>query len=98
MSDFIKRYSELRGNDYVKSLQVEGRIAAQIKTQRKSLNLSQQELADASGLPKSTVGRIEAGITSPKVDTLLKISKALGIPFIIDGSTGNDDSNMKLSR
>ena len=94
MSDFFKRYSEIRGKDYVQDLQNEGKIAAQIKTKRKSLNLSQQELADLAGVPKSTIGRIEAGLTSPKVDTLLHISRALKTPFIIDGTTDNDNHNL----
>jgi transcriptional regulator with XRE-family HTH domain len=92
MSDFLKRYSEIRGEDYVQSLQLEGRIAAQIKTKRKSLNMSQQDLADLAGVPKSTIGRIEAGLTSPKVDTLLQISKALNTPFIIDGTMDNNSN------
>ena len=94
MSDFFKRYSQIRGEDYVQDLQNEGKIAAQIKTKRKSLNLSQQELADLAGVPKSTIGRIEAGLTSPKVDTLLQISRALKTPFIIDGTLDNDNHNL----
>lgn len=90
MSDFFKKYSEIRGEDYVQNLQLEGRIAAQIKTRRKSLKMSQQDLADLAGIPKSTIGRIEAGLTSPKVDTLLQISKALNTPFIIDGTMDNN--------
>lgn len=74
MSDFFKSYSEIRGVDYVQSLQLEGRIAAQIKTKRQSMKMSQQELADLAAIPKSTIGRIEAGLTSPKLKTLLKIS------------------------
>ncbi|WP_420794702.1 helix-turn-helix domain-containing protein [Virgibacillus halodenitrificans] len=40
------------------------------------------------------MGRIEAGITSPKVETLLKISKALETPFFIDGRTDGEDRNL----
>lgn len=94
MSDFFKRYSEIRGDDYVKSLQLEGRIAAQIKSKRQALRLSQQELADLANLPKSTIGRIEAGLTSPKVETLMKISKALETPFIIDGTMDDGNNNL----
>jgi transcriptional regulator with XRE-family HTH domain len=86
MSDFLKRYAEIRGEDYVQTLKLEGQIAAQIKTKRKSLHMSQQALADLVGVPKSTIGRIEAGLTSPKLNTLLQISKALETPFIIDGT------------
>lgn len=93
MSNFFQKYSKIRGEDYVKNLQQEGQIAAQIKTKRKSLNLSQQALADLAGVPKSTIGRIEAGLTSPKLDTLLQISKALNIPFIIDGTMDNNNNS-----
>lgn len=94
MSDFFKRYSEIRGDDHVRSLQLEGQIAAQIKTKRQKTKMSQQELADSAGIPKSTIGRIESGSTSPKVETLLKISKALETPFIIDGTLDNGNNNL----
>ncbi|WP_280530142.1 helix-turn-helix transcriptional regulator [Oceanobacillus sp. J11TS1] len=41
-----------------------------MKTTRHQYKISQQHLADLAGIPKSTIGRIEAGLTSPKVDTL----------------------------
>lgn|SRR5690625_273667 len=94
MSDFLRRYSKIRGKDHVQNLQQEGHIAAQIKTKRKTINMSQQDLADLAGVPKSTIGRIEAGLTSPKVDTLLRISKVLDTPFIIDGTIDKDDNNL----
>ncbi|PAV30757.1 transcriptional regulator [Virgibacillus profundi] len=94
MSDFLKRYSKIRGADHVQSLQLEGQIAAQIKTKRQTLKMSQQKLADLAGVPKSTIGRIEAGLTSPKVETLLKISKALETPFIIDGTLDGGNNNL----
>ncbi|WP_112180356.1 helix-turn-helix domain-containing protein [Paraliobacillus zengyii] len=62
MGDFFEKYFEIRGDDYVKNLQLEGEIAAQIKTKRQELKMSQQKLADAAGIPKSTIGRIEAGL------------------------------------
>ncbi|WP_286173379.1 helix-turn-helix transcriptional regulator [Geobacillus sp. E263] len=80
MSDFFKKYAAIRGERHVQKLQLEGTIAAQIKTRRKQLNMFQQELADRIGVPKSTIGRIEAGLTrltSPRIETLFKISQAL---------------------
>ena len=94
MGDFFKKYSEIRGDDYVKNLQLEGQIAAQIKSKRQELKMSQQQLADLANIPKSTVGRIEAGLTSPKLETLLKISKALETPFVIDGTLDNGNNNL----
>ncbi|GEN87038.1 helix-turn-helix domain-containing protein [Oceanobacillus sojae] len=95
MSDFFERYAKMRGEQHVQNLQYEGKIAAQIKTHRQQQKLSQQQLADLADLPKSTIGRIEASITSPKVDTLLQISKALNIPFIIDGTADQKDIFLK---
>lgn len=85
MSDFMEQYAAIRGKAHVDGIYQEGLLAAQIKQARKQQKLSQQQLADLSRLPKSTIGRIEAGITSPKVSTLLQISKALDTPFVIDG-------------
>jgi len=77
MSDFFKKYAAIRGELHVQKLQLEGTIAAQIKTRRKQLNMSQQELADRIGVPKSTIGRIEAGLTSPRC----KLAHYFGTPF-----------------
>jgi len=94
MSDFFKRYAEIRGEQHVQNLQYEGKIAAQIKSTRHQQKISQQQLADLEGIPKSTIGRIEAGLTSPKVDTLLQISKALNTPFIIDGTIDHHSNSI----
>ncbi|MBR3215547.1 MAG: helix-turn-helix transcriptional regulator [Exiguobacterium sp.] len=93
MSDMFKKYAEIVGNDHVERLQQQGYIAAQIKKQRRQLNISQQELADRIGKPKSTIGRIEAGLTVPRADTLYLLSKALNIPLIIDGTNQNSPQN-----
>jgi DNA-binding XRE family transcriptional regulator len=85
LSDFFKKYSDIRGEKHVQNLQRQGYIAAQIKTHRHNKGLSQQQLADLIQVPKSTVGRIEAGMTTPRLDTLLKIADALETTFIIGG-------------
>ncbi|TGB02454.1 helix-turn-helix domain-containing protein [Halobacillus salinus] len=91
MSDYIRKYADLTGKDHVENLQWEGRVAAQIKKHRKKIGYSQQELADKAGIPKSTIGRIEAGLTSPRTETLYKLSRVLGIPFVIDGTEGTQE-------
>ncbi|MFD1065636.1 helix-turn-helix domain-containing protein [Oceanobacillus locisalsi] len=87
MNDFFERYAKMRGEQHVQNLQYEGKIAAQIKHLRQQQKMSQQQLADLAGVPKSTIGRIEAGTIIPKADTLLQLSEALEIPFVIDGTT-----------
>ena len=41
--------------------------------------ISQRELADICGLPHSSVARIESCAVKPKVETLIKIMKPLGL-------------------
>lgn len=40
--------------------------------------LSQRDLANAAGTSQSVVGRIEAGLASPSVDTLARLVRAAG--------------------
>lgn len=52
-------------------------LAEQVATRRKSLGLSQHELAELTGTTQSAVARLEAGARPPKIDTLLRIAHAL---------------------
>ena len=45
---------------------------------RKNANLTQEELAAKTDIIRTTVARIEAGMNSPQVITLLKLLEPLG--------------------
>ena len=53
------------------------KIGVQIRKLRESKNLSQQNLADISDMPKSTIARIERAEVSVKFTTLVKIANSL---------------------
>lgn len=55
-------------------------IGRRIRDARLWANLTQEGLAEAIGVERRTVVRIELGITSPPVDRLLRIARALGVP------------------
>ena len=46
---------------------------------RVELNLSQRELAKMTNIKQPMIARIESGDTMPRVDTLLKIIRALNL-------------------
>lgn len=50
-----------------------------MKVFRRRRSMRQQDLADATGISRSTIASIEAGRQGCTVDKLLKISAALGI-------------------
>lgn len=55
-------------------------ISARIRTRREQVGMSQVELAFKVGVDPSTIWRIEKGSAAPKVDTLQKVARALGMP------------------
>jgi len=63
-------------------------IITAIIRQRNALGLSQRDVADMCGMPQSSVARIEACRTIPKMDTLLKIARSLGLKFTLDPIAG----------
>ncbi len=58
---------------------VKSRIGLKIKLLRNKLGISQEKLAELSELSKNSIGAIERGTSSPAIDTLERIAKALGI-------------------
>ena len=49
-----------------------------LATARKQAGLTQQALADRTGLAKSTIARIELGVHRPSVTVALAIARELG--------------------
>lgn len=52
--------------------------------QRKSLGMSQRELAELCDMPQSSIARIETFKTSPNLRTVLRMMYYLGMTFSID--------------
>ena len=53
-------------------------LRAKLRQARTRAHLTQRDLAALTGLPQSTVGRIESGAISPRVETIERILRALG--------------------
>lgn len=58
---------------------VNKKIGIRIKIERFNRKISQEQLAEKSGLNRTTVGYIERGEISPTIETLYKIASALDI-------------------
>lgn len=54
-------------------------FAERLKTIRAVRNLTQNELAEKSGLPTSSIAQFETRARKPSFDTLRKLSKALDV-------------------
>jgi transcriptional regulator with XRE-family HTH domain len=54
-----------------------GDLGSNLKAARKKLGLTQEEVAERSGVHATEVSRIEAGKRDPQVSTVLKLAKAV---------------------
>jgi transcriptional regulator with XRE-family HTH domain len=56
-----------------------GRLGANLREQRMRLELTQEQVAERSGVHATEVSRIEAGKRDPKVSTLERLAKAVEV-------------------
>ncbi|WP_413736519.1 helix-turn-helix domain-containing protein [Sodalis sp. RH21] len=63
-------------------IQIRKALAAQLKTARKAMHLTQQDIALKTGIKKQNISRIENGLVSPNFSTLNRYAAALGGTFI----------------
>lgn len=56
-------------------------VGEQIRRVREHHNLSQRQLCERTGIDIASLSRIEQGHASPKLDTLIRIADAIGVPL-----------------
>ncbi len=76
--NFVKGLSE-EDRCNIEEIEEASDIIASIIRRRQELGMSQRALAERCGLPQSSVARLETLKTTPKLDTLVKITQALGL-------------------
>lgn len=59
-------------------------VARRIVEYRAAHALSQRALARQLGMPQPAIARLEAGEHNPSIETLLRLSRGLGIAFHLD--------------
>lgn len=62
---------------------------------RLELNLSQRDLAKMTNIKQPMIARIESGDTIPRLDTLIRIIKALDLELTFDAKKQNLKPNKK---
>jgi transcriptional regulator with XRE-family HTH domain len=70
-----------------------GRLGLRIKVRRTHCRMSQADLADAAGLDRSYVSRVERGVHNITVLTLVQIAEALDTApsQLLDSAIADDD-------
>ncbi len=60
-------------------MDVRKKVGANVRLFREKAEVSQEELADRSGLHRTYISGVERGVRNPTVLVLAKIAKALGV-------------------
>ena len=64
------------------------KAATALRDARRLANLTQRQLAQQAGVPQATIGRIEAGLITPRVDTLENLLRAAGRELSVSARPG----------
>lgn len=78
----IKKNNELAARDIVE-IEEMANIVSTICKKREAMGITQRELAKLCNVPQSTVARIETYKTSPTLETLIKITRELGLKVAV---------------
>jgi transcriptional regulator with XRE-family HTH domain len=83
----MKTWKDVRSEIYtaeeIRESNLRVAIIGEIIKARQEKNISQRELEQLSGVKQPVISRLEAGETSPQLDTVLKILAPLGKTLIV---------------
>lgn len=81
--DFARHYCDPSYRPRVETVAAAGRqsIGSRIRSLREAARMTQEELSSRAGIGRVTLVRIEKGEQSPRYETLVALSRALGIPL-----------------
>ena len=80
--DKVKQ-SDPIGKQLLEEVEAEAAIISAMIRRRTTLGLSQRDLAALCDIPQSSVARIESSKATPRLDTLLKILRQLGLTLTV---------------
>jgi transcriptional regulator with XRE-family HTH domain len=60
-------------------MRAEERFAANLRALRREKNLSQEQLAAATGLHPTEISRLERGLREPRLGTIVRLAKGLKV-------------------
>ncbi len=70
------------------AIQSTAELGSIIRSERKTLGLTQSDLAAASGLSLRFISELERGRASAGIGRVLRVLKMLGLKVVLDGTQG----------
>ena len=70
---------ELFTSDEIDEIEASAALMSELIEARNKKGISQKKLEELSGVSQPVIARMERGVTSPQVNTLLKVLRPLGL-------------------
>lgn len=64
------------------AIEIRRAMLAQLKQARQALNLTQEDIAEKTGMKKQNISRMENGVVSPNLETVARYAQAVGGMFV----------------
>ena len=81
--DFARHFGDNEYRDHIEEITSQGqrKFARRLRRLRRESDLSQQKLADLSGVGRVTIARLEAAAQSPRLETIQRLAVAMEYPI-----------------
>lgn len=89
-----------RADRRMQEVEIAARFGENLVRCRKRAGLSQEELGFLASLHRTEIGMLERGVRVAKIDTLIKLAGAIGVPpeELLDGLTWTPPSGPALGQ
>lgn len=84
--DYKENVKRISADDkrQIEEIELLAAIIGELINRRQELGLTQRDLARECGMPQSSVARIESFKMIPKLDTMIRLTKPLGLKILIE--------------
>jgi DNA-binding XRE family transcriptional regulator len=70
-------------NDEIDQIEYTAYLVALLRRRREELGYTQEQVAQKAGIPQSSIARLENGGAIPRLDTVYRVARALGMRLVL---------------
>lgn len=84
MNDYVWKDGEFEQVVEVQRNSMSKDMVNRLVAYRKKMKMTQQDIADITGIQRPNIARFEAGTHTPTMDVLIKYATAVGMDMVVD--------------
>lgn len=84
----VRQFGEAEFQAALDRARLKRELAMILRTRRQALGMDQRVLAERANITQQQLSRYENGRTSPSMDRMVELLKAMGLSLVIEGKDG----------